>query len=134
MRTTEPNWTNTLTATSAALTNHKTSRQDRAVFCERVAILAEPLTLIDEQWQLAEPASCDANAKDAPRQALGLAVSELIGAMLIYAAKTVNPEIAAQVAFSPMEVIRGRATEIVARWRAFHATCAAISAETVCAA
>jgi hypothetical protein len=91
-------------------------------FSEGVDALAESLTLIDEQSQLAQGASGATSVKEAARQALSLAITEVTGALRAYAAKAADPEVAAQAGYSPSEVTSGKANEVVARCRSIHAT------------
>src|SRR5437899_1900742 len=89
--------------------------KDHVAFSEGRDELTEALPGINAQVQLALGKPGAKDVKEQARKALGIAASEVIGAVGSYAAKNADPELAAKVDFSASEVVSGRSSEVVAR-------------------
>src|SRR5262245_13060741 len=120
MMTTDQNRINMLTTVQGVLTKHQTTWQAHVAFSEGVEALAESLTAIDAQAQVAQGNPGASDAKELARQELCTAACEVIGALRAYAAVNADPELAARVNFSASDVIGGKANEVVSRCRSVH--------------
>lgn len=120
MKTSDQNRVNMLTTVQSVITKHHDTWKDHEAFAEAAEAVGEQLTNIDIQAQLAQGNPGAANAKELAKQSLATTACEVIGALRAYAAVSVDPELTAKVAFSPSDVVAGKANEVVTRCRTIH--------------
>ena len=110
-----------VTATSGVIEKYKKTWKDHEAFAEGVEALAEKVSQIDEQVEVAQGNPGAKQLKDLARQNLCTSVCEVIGAVRSYAAKNADPELTAKVGYSPSDVTAGKSSDVVARCKAIHA-------------
>src|SRR5690349_12870718 len=99
MKTTDQNRINMLTTVQGVLTKHHTTWQAHVAFSEGADALAESLTAIDAQAQVAQGNPGASSAKELAKQELCDAACEVIGALRAFAAVNADPELAGKVSF-----------------------------------
>ena len=115
MKTTNHNRLNMVTTTAGVIEKHKDIWKDHEAFTEGVDALAETRAAITFQALQADGNPGAVDLKELTLQALSKSVNEIIGATLTYARKNADPELAAKVDFSPTEVVKGKAAQVVTR-------------------
>ena len=107
-----------VTTTAGVINKYKTTWKDHEAYSEGVDALAEKVSQIDDQLEIAQGNPGAKELKEAARKSLGASVCEVIGAVGSYATKNADPELAAKVAFSPSTVTAGKSGAVVTRCKA----------------
>jgi len=111
-----------LTAVFGVVTadQYKDIYQDHVAFSEAVDSLADTLTAIDAQNQVAQGNPGASNVKEQARLRLCACACEVIGAIKAYCAVASDPELCGKVNYSTSTVTAGNVNEVVARCKTIH--------------